>query len=324
MPYKQSWLDLEKKLGGRTTISGSPSEIKARSLALRTILERSQTTTSNVTETSEGELAGVPFRIYRTASKAATTLPVGIWAHGGGWMTGDLENDDHFCRAVAEGIPSIVISVDYRLTPEYPMPTQLNDCLKVYKWAHNNVESYGGDRSLFYTIGGSAGAGLALQMANKIVCHPELRSSLKGVAASNPITTHFDNVPEQYKEMYNSYKENAHGTPIIDKKSMEIFYKYAKVDPHDSDVFTILAEGNHKNFPPVYFVSCQYDPLRDDATIMELALQRAGIPTRHDYYKGMPHFFWAFPGLPETGDYTRNLLDGIRWLLSGPSPNCSQ
>ena len=129
-------------------------------------------------------------------------------------------------------------------------------------------------------------------MANKIVRDPRLRSSLKGVAASNPITTHFDNVPEQYKELYNSYKENSHGTPILDKQSMAIFYEHAKVDPHDPDVFTILAEQNHKRFPPVYLVSCQYDPLRDDATIMELALRKAGVPTRHDVYEGLPHFFW--------------------------------
>ena len=154
------------------------------------------------------------------------------------------------------------------------------------------MDEFGGDRRLFYTIGGSAGAGLALQMANKIINRPELRDSLKGVAASNPITTHFDNVPERYRDIYNSYDENARGTPIIDKGSMEIFYEHAKVDPDDRDVFTILAEDNHKYFPPVYLVSCEYDPLRDDARAMELALKAAGVATRHDYYEGMPHFFW--------------------------------
>lgn len=129
-------------------------------------------------------------------------------------------------------------------------------------------------------------------MANKIIQDPDMRFSLKGVAASNPLTTHFDNVPQKYRGVYNSYDENTHGTPIIDKGSMRIFYEHAKVDPRDSDVFTILAEENHQHFPPVYFVSCQYDPLRDDARVMELALEAVGVPTRHDYYEGMPHFFW--------------------------------
>lgn len=129
-------------------------------------------------------------------------------------------------------------------------------------------------------------------MANKIIEDPKLRASLKGVAASNPLTTHFDNVPEQYRSRYTSYQENEKGTPILDKGSMMTFYEHDLVNHIDPDVFTILAEENHKHFPPTLFVSCQYDPLRDDATIMELALRKAGVPTRHDYYQGMPHFFW--------------------------------
>lgn len=134
MVYKSSWLELENAVGGRSTIAGSPAEIKARSAAMRPWLKQLQPEPSNAVRTWEGEVEGIRYRVYRPVLAVTTILPLGIWAHGGGWMTGDLDNDDYFCRAVAEGIPSVVISVDYRLTPIYPMPTQLNDCLKVYKW----------------------------------------------------------------------------------------------------------------------------------------------------------------------------------------------
>lgn len=75
-----------------------------------------------------------------------------------------------------------------------------------------------------FTMGGSAGGALALQIANQIVKDSKYKSSLKGVAAQVPCTTHWDNVPEKYKSKYNSYTENAKGTPIIDKESMETFY----------------------------------------------------------------------------------------------------
>lgn len=101
---------------------------------MRPWLKQLQPEPSNAVRTWEGEVEGIRYRVYRPVLAVTTILPLGIWAHGGGWMTGDLDNDDYFCRAVAEGIPSVVISVDYRLTPIYPMPTQLNDCLKVYKW----------------------------------------------------------------------------------------------------------------------------------------------------------------------------------------------
>ena len=57
------------------------------------------------------------------------------------------------------------------------------------------------------------------------------------------------------------------------------------------------------------------DPLRDDAFVMEHALKGAHVPTKHDYYKGLPHYFWAFATLPETQTYIENLVKGIDWLI---------
>jgi versiconal hemiacetal acetate esterase len=74
-------------------------------------------------------------------------------------------------------------------------------------------------------MGVSAGGGLALQIANQVLRDPVLKGSLKGIVANVPTTTHWDGVPEQYRSMYTSYEQNKAGTPVIDKKSMEIFYE---------------------------------------------------------------------------------------------------
>lgn len=139
-----------------------------------------------------------------------------------------------------------------------------------------------------YTIGGSAGGGLALAIANQVVRDPTLKPSLKGIIAMVPTTTHFDNVPSKYESHYTAYKDNAKDAPVIDKDSMDTFYKYAGVDPTDAGCFTILATDKHAEFPPTYFTSCEFDPLRDDAKIMEEALKEAGVATKHDYYPGFP------------------------------------
>ena len=112
-----------------------------------------------------------------------------------------------------------------------------------------------------YTIGGSAGGGLALQIANQVIRDPKLKPSLKGIAAQVPCTTHWDSVPSKYKSMYKSYTDNAKDAPVIDKESMETFYKHAGADPNDASCFTILATDKHAEFPPVYFTSCDFDPL---------------------------------------------------------------
>jgi versiconal hemiacetal acetate esterase len=116
--------------------------------------------------------------------------------------------------------------------------------------------------------------------------------------------------------MYKAYQDNEKGQAILEKESMRNFFDLAGVDPQDSDVFTALATDNHKNFPPTYFASCEYDPLRDDAYVMEAALKKAGVPTKHDHYKGFPHYFWIFPSLPEGQEFVGNLINGVKWLVS--------
>ena len=181
--------------------------------------------------------------------------------------------------------------------------------------ARQNATSFGGDLNKFYTIGGSAGGALALQIANRVVKDPSKRDGIKGIAALLPCTLHFDNIPAEYKDMYKSYDDSGR-SPIIDKNSMKIFYEAAGVDPKDSDIFMALATENHKNFPPTYFASCEMDPLRDDAYVMEAALKKAGVPTKHDHYKGMPHYFFIFPQIPEGQQFVGNLIGGVKWLIS--------
>lgn len=227
-----------------------------------------------------------------------------------------LDSDDLLCRVVSEHAKSVIVNVDYSLTPDYKWPVQLNECIKVYKWAHDNASSIGGDPDKMWTIGGSAGGALALQIANAVLKDSSLKSSIKGVAAMVPATVHPDAVPSKYQSSYKSYKENEKDVPIIDRNSMDIFYKHLAADNNDSSAYVLLAEENHKNFPPVYFTSCEFDPLRDDAYVMEAALKEAGVQTKHDHYKGLPHYFWIFPSVPEGQEYVGNLLGGIGWLFS--------
>lgn len=168
-----------------------------------------------------------------------------------------------------------------------------------YIEAVDNASKINGDPNKIYTIGGSAGGALALQITNQVLRDPKLKKTIKGIVAMVPLTCHWDNVPSKYASMYKSYEENAKDAPVIDKESMEIFYKHAGADPKDSSCFTILATDKHAEFPPTYITSCEFDPLRDDSTILEAALKEAGVPTKHDYYPGFPHYFWIFPPVPE-------------------------
>src|SRR5687768_11308426 len=65
-------------------------------------------------------IEGLPARLY--ASSTAASLPILVWYHGGGFTIGDLDTADRTCRKLAAGSGALVVSIDYRLSPEHPFP----------------------------------------------------------------------------------------------------------------------------------------------------------------------------------------------------------
>jgi acetyl esterase len=68
----------------------------------------------------------IPLRIYiPTESKK---LPVMMYFHGGGWVFGGIEESDAVCRRLANHLDCMIVSVEYRLAPEFAFPKPLEDC----------------------------------------------------------------------------------------------------------------------------------------------------------------------------------------------------
>src|SRR5690554_6065530 len=74
----------------------------------------------------------IKLRIY--TPEGAGPFAMFVFFHGGGWVTGNLDTVDAPLRAVANYAQRIVISVDYRLAPEYKFPTPVDDCYIATKW----------------------------------------------------------------------------------------------------------------------------------------------------------------------------------------------
>ncbi|MGH3242513.1 MAG: alpha/beta hydrolase, partial [Spirillospora sp.] len=102
----------------------------------------------------------VPVRIYRPRG-AARPAPVLVYFHGGGFVTGDLENEHGRCLTFAGEDGIAVVSVDYRLAPEHPFPAGFDDCYAATMWAYRHAAEFGGDPTRIAVGGGSAGGALA-------------------------------------------------------------------------------------------------------------------------------------------------------------------
>ncbi len=121
------------------TLKGTVEEIHARFHELVSFLAPQYSPPSDAVSVKDGETNGTRYRIYSPKNTPTKLLlPVGVYLHGGGFILGNLDIEDNLCRAVAEHVPSIIVSVDYRLAPEHNCKAQLEDAIKIFEWVSSS------------------------------------------------------------------------------------------------------------------------------------------------------------------------------------------
>ncbi|KAA8573776.1 hypothetical protein MFRU_001g03030 [Monilinia fructicola] len=315
--YKPEWLEVEKALGTRPVLTGGPAEIKEQFDALIAALAAQAGPPDSTVQTRDTSADGIPVRIYTPANASGQTLPLGVYYHGGGYCVGSLDSEDAWCRYIAKNTPCVLVSVDYRLGPTHKLPVMLDDCVQAYEWAWKHASDLGAAPARVFTIGSSAGGGLALTVANDLIAAGK-RDLVQGIVAMVPVAAHPLSVPAAYRAHYRSYDENASGVPIIDRAVMDTFFAAVEADVDDSRTFATLSQHLAK-FPPTYISTCGKDPLRDDGKVLELLLKDKGVKTKSDFYDGLPHYFWAFPGIKGGEEFLANVCEGVKFVLGNYS-----
>jgi acetyl esterase len=113
----------------------------------------------------------IPLRLYDSQSRRAAG-PLILFFHGGGFVFGDLESHDSFCRFLAERCDLPVLAVDYRLAPEHPFPAFAQDAQTVARWVATQPEALGFALTGLVTCGDSAGGHLAILVAQTLGAQP--------------------------------------------------------------------------------------------------------------------------------------------------------
>ncbi|MDG0968961.1 MAG: alpha/beta hydrolase [Porticoccaceae bacterium] len=153
MPEFDIWADLDK----------TRAMARQRSIDVSS-LQPSVDSVSSMDYIVNHDDVNVPVRVYRPKVSQAP-LPALVWIHGGGYCFGSLEAEDYNAKRMTEAVGCVVISVDYRLAPEYPFPAPLNDCYGALLWAADRALELGIDSSRIAVGGISAGGGLAAGLA---------------------------------------------------------------------------------------------------------------------------------------------------------------
>ncbi|TVY24707.1 AB hydrolase superfamily protein [Lachnellula hyalina] len=255
----------------------------------------------------------IAVRIHKPKVPPKDGRPIFVVYHGGGFMLGGLDSEVALCRKFT-GLGGIAVNVDYRMAPENPFPTPINDAYDALKWTAANFEELGGNPKKGFLAGGiSAGANFGAVVSH-LYRDDKLSPPLTGAYLSIPPCIAPDLVPAKYKDVYLSREQNKEA-PRLNKDSMDFFNKMYNADPNSPLAAPSLFE-THRGLPPTYFQICGLDPLRDEAIIYEDILKEEGVKTKVDFYPGLPHAFWSW--LPEAGfskKYQEDCTRALKWLL---------
>jgi acetyl esterase len=217
-----------------------------------------------------GDLAA---RVYRPEGEGP--FPTVVFFHGGGFVIGDLDTHDNLARTLCRRTTSVVVSVAYRLAPEFPFPHAVDDCVAATRWIQAHLEAYGGAARLA-VAGDSAGGNLAAVVTQQV---PGLFAQLLIYP-----TTDGENGDHPSRE------ENGSGY-FLDVPTMEWFmHHYGPQDPEDPRLAP-LQRRELDDLPPAVVVTAELDPLRDEGEAYAAALEKAGVPVEQHRYDGMIHGF---------------------------------
>ncbi|HEX5402289.1 MAG TPA: alpha/beta hydrolase, partial [Pseudonocardiaceae bacterium] len=212
-------------------------------------------------------------RAYRPTAGAGR-LPVHVFLHGGGWWLGSIDEyvNDALCRHRSNRARCVVLAVDYRLAPEYPFPTAIDDARAALRWARASADLLGVDPDIMSIGGHSAGGNIAAAVA--LACRdaggPRLVFQLLEVPAL-----------DLTRAAVRSALETDDFQPLrLEAAEVDSAVRHYLPDPRHAR--TALASpvlaGDLAGLPPAHIVTAELDPLREEGERYARRLAEAGVP----------------------------------------------
>ena len=203
-----------------------------------------------------------------------------LYFHGGGMVLGSPNSHRVFTVHLGQLTKMRVLSVDYRLAPEYPYPAQLEDCTAAYKW----LLSTGIKPENIVIAGDSAGGNLTLTTLVKLR-NDGIPLPAGGVCLSP--ATDWANSDE-------SFFENAETDPVL--ADIGLFWWIpaflAGADPGDPLVSPVYADL--KGLPPLLLQASTSEMLFSGCKRLVDQAKAAGVNVTLQTWEGMPHVFQSF------------------------------
>lgn len=221
----------------------------------------------------------VPVRLYDP--EPGFSKSVIVFFHGGGHMAGSVAVYDFIARKLAKASGMIVLSVDYRLSPETPYPGGLNDCLAVTRqvWQILEREQIALKRRLALA-GDSAGAAYAATISQRLAGDTEL-------ALSHQVLIY---PSVDYTMQQPSITANGNGY-LLEKQRIQWYFDHYFAHGEDRCAASPLHMEVPSEMPKTLVITAGYCPLHDEDVAYVRKLEENSVPCQLKNYPDMIHAY---------------------------------
>ena len=208
-------------------------------------------------------IGGVPCRVYPGAGPATV-----VYLHGGGFVVGGLHSHDDVCAEIRSRTGLMVVSVDYRLSPEHQHPAAFEAACSV-------VSVLPGPLVL---VGDSAGGNLAAAAAHarrdpRILGQVLIYPGLGGDRQAGSYVTHAN-------------------SPMLTTADLDFYggIRHGGTRPPPGDpTISPLQDRDFTRLPMTLTIGAECDPLHDDAPAYAAAVAAAGGRAHAVTAQGLVH-----------------------------------
>lgn len=243
-------------------------------------------------ERIDGPYGPISVRYYYPTDASVAALgegkpetPVIVYAHGGGFVLGNLDTHDRIVRILAQKTGAVIVAVDYRLSPEYKYPSAVEEVAHVAEYLHEHGAEHGidGDRISFAGDSGGAHLGVAATLF--------LRDRLGDCSFVKCLLLFYG-----WFGLRDSMSMRLLGGPWdgLTEKDWGFYmslYAREETDLAEEPYANLFLNDMSTGMPACYIAAAEFDPLLDDSATLAAICGEYGIPFRFEIFEGVIHAF---------------------------------
>jgi acetyl esterase len=258
-----------------------------------------------------------------TDAAARRRTPALVWAHGGGFVAGDLDmpEADWVARALA-GRGITVVSIDYRLVGDGAgrFPAGSDDVLAAWRWTLDHADELAIDPDRIAIGGASAGANLVTGAVLRLLGHAPVVDAVPlpvGVFLAYPTLLDVQPAPDA------ALRALLDANPGADRFGADavrdMYRTYVAGPTHDAPLAAVpgrAAASDLAGFPPVLMINDEADELRVSGEAFAATLAEAGGIIDVVIEPGTEHGHLNRPDEPAASASVERVARWIAWLAA--------